>query len=251
MRKKIVAGNWKMNLHFGEALDLAEDVSAGIPANKDIRVIIAPSFPLLYPVTSIAEISDRLEIAAQNMHHKPSGAYTGEVSARMLKSIGINTVILGHSERRNYFGETDDILAEKVSLAMEEEMNVIFCIGEQLDDRQNWDHFTVVGEQLEAGLFHLSGEAWKRIVIAYEPVWAIGTGETATPSQAQEMHAYIRSRISKHYGETIADNTPILYGGSVKPSNAGDLFSQPDIDGGLIGGASLRADDFIHIMETI
>jgi triosephosphate isomerase len=193
----------------------------------------------------------KIEVVAQNMHQSKNGAFTGEISADMLKSIGVKTVILGHSERRSYFGETDAILAEKVNAVLENDLETIFCFGELLEDRKSENHFIVVESQLKNGLFHIEAAAWKNIVLAYEPVWAIGTGETASPEQAQEMHAFIRSIIEKRYGKDIADNVSILYGGSVKPSNAEEIFSKPDVDGGLIGGAALNAEDFTAIIKAI
>jgi triosephosphate isomerase len=192
-----------------------------------------------------------IEVAAQNMHQAEGGAFTGEISASMLKSVGINIVILGHSERRAYFHETDALLANKVDTALKHEMEVIFCFGEELKDRQSGQHFNVVENQLKDGLFHLEASAWKNIILAYEPVWAIGTGETASPDQAQEMHEFIRGIINKNYGNTVSDNVSILYGGSVKPENAAEIFSKPDVDGGLIGGAALKSDDFTKIVLAI
>jgi triosephosphate isomerase len=192
-----------------------------------------------------------IQVAAQNMNQFDSGAYTGEVSADMLKSVGVNTVILGHSERRAIFHETDAIIADKVTNALKHEMRVIFCFGEELKDRQNEQHFTVVENQLRDGLFHIANASWEHIVLAYEPVWAIGTGETASPEQAQEMHAFIRETIRHTFGSEIADQVSILYGGSVKPDNAQEIFGKPDVDGGLIGGAALKADDFAAIVNAI
>ena len=185
------------------------------------------------------------------MHQSEGGAFTGEVAANMLTSIGVNTVILGHSERRAYFHETDALLANKVDTALKHEMTVIFCFGEELKDRQSNNHFNIVEYQLRDGLFHIEKENWKNIVLAYEPVWAIGTGETATPEQAQEMHAFVRTLVEKVFGKEIAENVTILYGGSVKPDNAREIFSKPDVDGGLIGGASLQANDFIGIIAGV
>jgi len=193
----------------------------------------------------------KIEVVAQNMHQAKNGAFTGEISADMLKNIGIKSVILGHSERRSYFGETDAILSEKVNTTLKNNMEAIFCFGELLEDRSSENHFKVVESQLKNGLFHLEASAWKNIVLAYEPVWAIGTGETASPQQAQEMHAFIRAIIKEKYNETLANNVSILYGGSVKPSNAEEIFSKPDVDGGLIGGAALNAQDFIAIIKAI
>src|SRR5690606_2856241 len=192
-----------------------------------------------------------IAVAAQNMHQADGGAYTGEISADMLKSVGVETVILGHSERRQYFKETDALLANKVDAALRNNMRVIFCVGEQLADRKNKQHLNVVYYQLKDALYHLPKSAWKNIVIAYEPVWAIGTGETASPDQAQEMHQYIREQIAHQYDQEVANNVSILYGGSVKPDNAQEIFSKPDVDGGLIGGASLQVADFVSIIDAV
>lgn len=216
---------------------------------EDVELIVAPAFPNLYH--SFQSIREHpVHVAAQNMHQNESGAFTGEVSAKILKSIGIEIVILGHSERRAYFSETDEILAEKVKTAVKNEMIVIFCVGEELKNRKENNHFDVVEKQLSEGLFHLSDNDWKRIVIAYEPVWAIGTGETATPEQAQEMHRFIREKITGKYSKSIADKVSILYGGSVKPENAKEIFAKEDVDGGLIGGASLKVEDFMEIANS-
>lgn len=215
-----------------------------------VAVKIAPtSIHLAHAVEALSDSA--IEVIGQNMHQSENGAYTGEISASMLQSVGVNSVILGHSERRAYFNETDEALAEKVSTAVTHDMEVVFCFGEELEDRKAERHFEVVERQLRKGLFHLEAAAWKTIVLAYEPVWAIGTGETASPEQAQEMHAFIRSLIEKVYGEAVADNVSILYGGSVKPANAQEIFSKPDVDGGLIGGAALNADDFFAIVQSI
>ncbi len=253
MRTKIVAGNWKMNLDVNESKKLAQDISKELQDIKtqNTRIIIAPTFTNLYPVFHQDGLDNRIELAAQNMHQAENGAYTGEISAAMLQSIGINTVLLGHSERRSYFNETDTSLAEKVSTALRHKMNIIFCFGEVLEDRQNNTHFKVVEHQIQKALFHLCEIDWAQIVLAYEPVWAIGTGETATPEQAQEMHAFIRTVIASKYGDKIAQGVSILYGGSVKPANAKAIFSKPDVDGGLIGGAALKAGDFIDLVQAI
>lgn len=247
MRQKIVAGNWKMNKNAEETEDLLNELIDRIPTDIDTRVIVAPTFVNLASAADHLEFTN-LEVAAQNMHQAASGAYTGEVSADMLKSVGVNIVILGHSERRSYFHETDAMIAFKVDAALMHQMEVIFCFGEELKDRQNGQHFNVVENQLRDGLFHLDEKAWESIILAYEPVWAIGTGETATPEQAQEMHEFIRDTVRKRFGDDIADNVRILYGGSVKADNAREIFSKPDVDGGLIGGASLKADDFTAIV---
>jgi triosephosphate isomerase (TIM) len=249
MRQKIVAGNWKMNLNAEETEDLLNDLIAKIPDDTKARIIVAPSFVNLASAADHLEFT-ALEVAAQNLHQASSGAYTGEVSANMIKSVGVNMVILGHSERRSLFHETNSVLAYKVDAALQNELEVIFCFGEELKDRQKDAHFTVVENQLKEGLFHLKESDWEQIILAYEPVWAIGTGETATPEQAQEMHAFIRETIKAKYGSTLADKVSVLYGGSVKPSNAREIFSKPDVDGGLIGGASLNADDFAAIIYS-
>ncbi|WP_397447367.1 triose-phosphate isomerase [Polaribacter sp. R77954] len=252
MRQKIVAGNWKMNNDKQETKTLIEDVKTEIEnlSLENTRVIVAPSFVNLESAVNLAEGSS-IEVVAQNMHQAKSGAYTGEISADMLKSIGIKSVILGHSERRTYFGETDELLAEKVNAVLENDLETIFCFGELLEDRKSDNHFNVVESQLKNALFHLEAKDWSSIVLAYEPVWAIGTGETASPEQAQEMHAFIRSIVEKQYNKEVADNVSILYGGSVKPANAEEIFSKPDVDGGLIGGAALKASDFSAIIKAI
>lgn len=214
------------------------------------RLIIAPAFTHLTQSVALTAQST-LEVAAQNMHQETFGAYTGEISAPMLQSIGVRTVILGHSERRTYFNETDAALAEKVQTALEYDMEIIFCFGEVLEDRKNNRHFDVVKTQLQTALFSCTEAQWSKIILAYEPVWAIGTGETATPEQAQEMHAYIRTLIGEQYTTAMADGVTILYGGSVKPANAADLFQRPDVDGGLIGGAALKSEDFLAIAKAL
>jgi triosephosphate isomerase len=193
----------------------------------------------------------KLEVASQNMHQAKNGAYTGEISADMLKSIGIKTVIIGHSERREYFDETDELLAEKVNAVLANGLEAIFCFGEKLEERKKEDHLLEVGSQLRNALFHLKATDFKNIILAYEPVWAIGTGETASPEQAQEMHAFVRNIIGKKFGKEVADSVSILYGGSVKPANAEEIFSKEDVDGGLIGGAALKAEDFAAIIKAI
>src|SRR5574343_915524 len=248
MRQKIVAGNWKMNKNAEETEDLLNDLIDKLPQDVDAQIIVAPTFINLASAVDHLEFTN-IAVAAQNMHQNENGAYTGEISADMLKSIGVNIVILGHSERRAYFHETDTILAQKVTTALKHDMTVIFCFGEELKDRQNNQHFNVVENQLRDGLFHIENNDWEKIILAYEPVWAIGTGETASPEQAQEMHEFIRATVRKQYGNEVADNIAILYGGSVKPDNAREIFSKPDVDGGLIGGASLQANDFIGIIN--
>lgn len=251
MRKQIVAGNWKMNKNIQESAQLASEIVNNVKALtlKNTRVIVSPTFVNLSEVIKVTE-SSIVEVAAQNMHQAKSGAFTGEISAEMLTALGLNTVILGHSERREYFDETDAILAEKVNAALENKLEVIFCFGEILEDRKAGNHFKVIESQITNGLFHLSADKWSSIVLAYEPVWAIGTGETASPEQAQEMHAFIRKIVADKYNEQVAANVSILYGGSVKPSNAKEIFSKEDVDGGLIGGAALNSDDFISLVKS-
>ena len=247
MRKNIVAGNWKMHKTQKETVALLEEIIAK-KSNSSTEIIVAPTFVNLSKAVEITK-ENGVTVAAQNMHQAEGGAFTGEIAASMLTDIGVNTVILGHSERRAYFHETDALLANKVDTALKHEMRVIFCFGEELKDRQQNNHFNVVENQLRDGLFHIEKKDWENIVLAYEPVWAIGTGETASPEQAQEMHKFIRTLVEKVYGFDIADNLTILYGGSVKPDNAKEIFSKPDVDGGLIGGAALKADDFLAIVN--
>ncbi len=249
MRSKIVAGNWKMNKNMTETEALLAELSAKLP-DSDAEVMVAPTFVNLAVSVRNLEHST-IEVIAQNMHFAESGAYTGEISADMLLDIGVDTAIIGHSERRAYFGETDEILAKKVTTALGKNIRVIFCFGEELEDRKSDQHFSVVESQLKNALFSLEASAWNHIVLAYEPVWAIGTGETASPEQAQEMHAFIRKTITEAYDAATANKVSILYGGSVKPGNAEEIFSKPDVDGGLIGGASLVADDFVAIIKSI
>jgi len=248
MRNKIVAGNWKMNNDSAETEFLLTQLKS-FKKPEDVRVMVAPAFTQLSQSTTLLK-GKAISVVAQNMSAAVSGAYTGEVSASMLKGVGIHTVILGHSERRSLFHETDALLAEKVKSALDAGMEVIFCFGEELDERRSNTHFEVVERQLKVALFDLPASAWKQIILAYEPVWAIGTGETASPAQAQEMHAYIRSLIAANYDSTIANAVSILYGGSVKPNNAQEIFAGADVDGGLIGGASLKADDFMDIVNA-
>ncbi len=249
MRTKIVAGNWKMNKNLEETEALLAELSAKLPDTK-AQVIVSPTFVNLAAAKRSLQAST-IQVAAQNMHFAESGAYTGEISADMLLNIEVDIVILGHSERRAYFGETDELLAKKVKTAVEKGMKTIFCFGEELEERKADNHFSVVESQLKNALFDLEAGAWKNIILAYEPVWAIGTGETASPEQAQEMHAFIRKTMASAYDASVADGVSILYGGSVKPGNASEIFSKPDVDGGLIGGASLNSDDFVAIIEAI
>ena len=249
MRKKIVAGNWKMNNNKSETADLIQALKS-LSFSTDVRVMVAPAFTHLAQAEELTQ-GGRIEVLAQNMNANDSGAFTGEISAKMLHSIGINKVILGHSERRAYYNETDAGLKQKVKKALTYDMEVVFCFGEELDQRKAGSHFEVVQSQLETVLFDLNSTEWSKIILAYEPVWAIGTGETASPEQAQDIHAYIRGLIASKYDEDLAHDVSILYGGSVKPANASAIFSQPDVDGGLIGGASLNAEDFIAIIQSI
>ena len=248
MRKKIVAVNWKMNHDLAETEMFLVDLKKQVfPEN--VVIMIAPPFTSLnHAFNSMRE--HPVEIAAQNMHQSNDGAFTGEISAKMLKSVGAKTVILGHSERRAFFNEDSAILSEKVNTALENELTIIFCIGEELDDRKKENHFKLIKSQLSEGLFHVSNDSWENIIIAYEPVWAIGTGETASPAQAQEMHKFIRKTIAENYSEAIADEVSILYGGSVKPDNAAEIFGQADVDGGLVGGASLNVESFMKIANS-
>ncbi|RKD16172.1 triose-phosphate isomerase [Pelobium manganitolerans] len=252
MRKKIVAGNWKMNKNYTDGLSLFSEVLNMVKdeVRGQQQVIVCAPFIHLHSLTALAKGHAQLSVGAQNMHQEASGAYTGEISGEMLASVGVQHVILGHSERRQYFGETDALLAKKVDAALGNGLAPIFCIGETLTEREGGSHFDVVKKQLADGTFHLSADDFKKLVIAYEPVWAIGTGLTATDEQAQEIHAFIRKQIAEKYGEAVADETSILYGGSCNPKNAGGLFAQADIDGGLIGGASLKSRDFVDIAKT-
>jgi len=255
MRTKIVAGNWKMNKTSSEAVSLINEIVAGLGNGQDLKnknkqVIIAPPFPFLGLAAELTKGKSNINIAAQNCHSNDKGAFTGEVSAVMIRSTGANYVIIGHSERRNYFKESDEFLAKKVNITLNTGMKPIFCCGELLSERESGNQFEVVKNQLKNGLFHLPEADFCNVVIAYEPVWAIGTGLNATPAQAQEMHAYIRSLIAEKYIMGVAENTSILYGGSCNAQNAAELFANTDVDGGLIGGASLNAWDFIKIVNS-
>jgi triosephosphate isomerase (TIM) len=248
MRKNIVAGNWKMNKNLQEGIELAKAVNEKVSDNG-VSVIMCTPFIHLSEVSKVIN-KKNVFAGAQNCADKESGAYTGEVSVDMIKSTGATFVIIGHSERRAYYGETNAILAEKTKLALAKGLTPLFCIGEVLSEREAGKHFDVVKTQLNESLFGLSAEDFGKLVIAYEPVWAIGTGKTATSEQAQEIHKVIREHIASKYGKTVADNTSILYGGSCNAANAKQLFSNPDVDGGLIGGASLKADDFLAIANS-
>jgi len=248
MRKKIVAGNWKMNKTLSEGIELAKELDSKIQEG-DVDVILCTPFIHLTEVKKVIT-KKNLFLGAQNSASEASGAYTGEVSAKMISSAGASYVIIGHSERRSYYAENDEILNKKVKLALLNNLTPIFCCGEILEERQANKHFEVVRSQIKNGLFDLSPEDFAKIVIAYEPVWAIGTGVTASSEQAQEMHKLIRDQVAEKYGTSVAEETSILYGGSCKPSNAEELFANPDVDGGLIGGASLVADDFMGIITA-
>ena len=248
MRKNIVAGNWKMNTTVSEGVKLATDVNEALNG-VDAKCEVIISVPITHLTSCKAVCGEKLHLGAENCADHSKGAYTGEVSASMVASTGADYVILGHSERRAYYGETVEMLAEKTKLALENNLKVIFCIGEVLEEREAGKQNEVVKAQLES-VFSLSAEDFGKIVLAYEPVWAIGTGKTATDEQAEEIHAYIRSLIAEKYGDQVADDTTILYGGSCKPSNAKGLFAKPNVDGGLIGGASLDAESFMGIVTA-
>ena len=249
-RIPFIAGNWKMNLTVKEAREFAKEVATKVPAASSVESAICAPATHLEALVELTKDSE-LSIGAENCHFEQSGAYTGETSPYVLNALGVKYVILGHSERRAYFNETDESLSKKVDTALKHGIRVVFCIGEELEDRKANKHFEVVGNQIKNGLFHLPAEAWQHLVLAYEPVWAIGTGETATPDQAQEIHHFIRKTIADKYGKDVADNVSILYGGSVKPDNAKEIFAKEDVDGGLIGGAALKADDFVSIIKSI
>ncbi|MFN8337385.1 MAG: triose-phosphate isomerase [Saprospiraceae bacterium] len=248
-RKNIVAGNWKMNTTIEEGIALAQAVATA-ERDKNVITILGVPFTHLYPISKKLKASSKVLLSAQNCHHKNSGAYTGEISPTTLSAAKIPYVILGHSERREYNHESNELLGLKLRAALDAGLKVIFCCGEALDIRKAGSHIQHVKNQLTESLFQLDANEMKNIVIAYEPIWAIGTGETATPEQAQEMHAAIRSMLQKQYGKRVADSTSILYGGSVKGSNAKELFANPDVDGGLVGGASLNATEFVQIINA-
>lgn len=250
MRKNIVAGNWKMNTTVPEGVKLATEVNQAVAEVKDLKCDVVIGVPYTHLTAVKAVIDDKIGLSAENCAAKASGAYTGEVSATMVASTGANYVILGHSERREYFCETNAMLKEKVDLALANGLKVIFCCGESLELREAGKFEQFIKDEISESLFHLTPEQFANIVIAYEPIWAIGTGKTATSDQAQEVHAMIRALLAEKYGKQVADDTTILYGGSCKPSNAPELFAKPDIDGGLIGGASLKAADFMGIVTA-
>ena len=247
-RKKIVAGNWKMNNGLQETEILINELLAETN-HSGCEVMVAPSFVSLK--TAIDSLNDNdIEVVSQNVHQSNDGAYTGEVSAKMLSSIGIKTTIIGHSERREYFSETHEVLKNKVDISLQNSIKIIFCFGEELKDRKTNNHFNIISNQISESLFHLSSSDWNNIILAYEPIWAIGTGETASSDQVQEMHSFIRNFIGQKYSNELAQKISILYGGSVKPNNAKEIFSMKDVDGGLIGGASLKSKDFFSIVNS-
>ncbi len=253
MRAKIVAGNWKMNKSLEEANTLTSEI-AGMVADEvrgDVKVVLCTPFPYLLPVKKLIGEQTRIAVGAQNCSEHEAGAYTGEVSAPMLASMHIPYVILGHSERRQYFGEGGALLAKKVDVALKHNLIPIYCCGEPLEVRERNEHEVLVKQQVEESLFHLDTETIKKIVIAYEPVWAIGTGKTANAQQAQDMHAVIRKHLASKYGQAVADSISILYGGSVNAANAKELFACADVDGGLVGGASLKSREFVEIIKSI
>ena len=252
MRQKIVAGNWKMHKTLEEGITLVKDVLKDLPVlAENHTVIFGTPYIHLKETGALAHARQGVYVAAQNCHTEESGAYTGEISVPMIKSIGTQYVIIGHSERRQYFSETDETVAKKTERVLAHGLKPIVCVGEQLHIREAGTHFELIRTQLEKGVFHVSATDIKHVVIAYEPVWAIGTGKTASDAQAQEVHAHIRALVKKQYGDAVAEDMTILYGGSCKPDNAAGLFAQPDVDGGLIGGASLKAADFLGIIAAL
>jgi triosephosphate isomerase (TIM) len=252
MRQKIVAGNWKMNKNLDEGLKLASEIVNIIQDEviNEVKIVLAPPFIHLQSIYKLISGSKPIFLGAQNCYEKESGAYTGEISALMLASVNVSYVIIGHSERRQYFNESNQVVAQKIDVSIKNKLKPIFCCGEPLEVRENNNHIDYVVKQLEESLFHLTKEQFKEIVIAYEPIWAIGTGKTASTRQAQEMHAEIRKCIADKYGSEAANELSILYGGSCNPQNAPELFACPDVDGGLIGGASLKSREFIDIIKS-
>ncbi len=252
MRKKVIAGNWKMNKTLEDSLKLATEVVtiSNDEVNNNVQIVMCVPFTSLFAVSNIVK-GTKVALGAQNCYSKSSGAYTGEISAEMLKSVGVQYVILGHSERREYFGESNALLAEKINIVLATGMTPIFCCGETLAQREKGIHIDFINAQLTESLFHLSADDMKKVIIAYEPIWAIGTGVTASTAQAQEMHELIRKHIASKYGNEVAETIVIQYGGSMKPDNAKELLSCKDVDGGLIGGASLKARDFIDVIKGI
>lgn len=252
MRKNIAAGNWKMNTDPTSATALVEGVLAGFAEYKGgAEVIFSPPMPFLAMVAAQTAGTASVHVAAQNLHQEESGAYTGETAAAMLTAIGVSHVLIGHSERREYFHEDNALLAAKIDRALAHGLVPVYCIGETLEQREAGQMLDVIRAQVSEATFHLDATAFGKLIVAYEPVWAIGTGVTASPEQAQEVHQFIRGLIAEKYGDTVANDTSILYGGSVKPSNAAEIFAKPDIDGGLVGGASLKTDDFVAIINAL
>ena len=251
MRTKIIAGNWKMNLDYAQAMSLVDGIMQMTDDNMKTRIVLAPPFPYLALVEMQIKLRTNIFVAAQNCSDKTSGAFTGEVAVSMLRSIGVEGVIIGHSERRTIFNESDEVIADKVKRAFENHLQPIFCCGESLDERNVGGHFDVVKSQVTKGIFHAAGSEIADSIIAYEPVWAIGTGVNATAAQAQEMHRFIRSLVEEKFGEQVAEKTRIIYGGSVNASNAGELFDSADLDGALVGGASLKTSEFVSIIKEM
>tara|TARA_B110000902_G_scaffold248067_1_gene304813 strand:+ start:2941 stop:3696 length:756 start_codon:yes stop_codon:yes gene_type:complete len=250
MRKNIVAGNWKMNLNREEGIKLVEEVISLVSSDNNVEVVFSPPFLYLHKVNKMCANDNLLQTASQNISHNESGAFTGEVSAQMVNSLNVKYTILGHSERREYFNETNIELKQKVDLSLKNNLKIIFCCGESLNQRESGVHFDWIKQQLTESVFHLTEKEFEKVVIAYEPIWAIGTGVTASSDQAEEIHQFVRNVIAEKYNENIAENTSILYGGSCNPTNAKELFSKKNIDGGLIGGASLNAENFTRIIKS-
>ena len=252
MRKNIAAGNWKMNLTWDESQALASEMVKRYASEitDGPEMILAPTFPNLAAVAAAFKNAPKFHLAAQNVHQAPSGAFTGEVSVGMLAAVGCSHVIIGHSERRQYFGEGNDLLADKIQAVLGAGLQPIYCVGETLDHRTGGETFSVIESQIREGSFHLNEAQYGQLVLAYEPVWAIGTGKTASPEQAQEVHAFIRGLLKEQYGKALSESISILYGGSVKPANAKELFAKADIDGGLVGGASMKAESFVEIAKS-
>lgn len=252
MKKQIAAANWKMNTTLGQSTSLLQQLKEQLPVLEQYQqVIIAVPFPYLSLAKTYTQSLQNVYVAAQNCHHKRSGAYTGEVSAEMLQSLNVQYVIIGHSERRNYFNESNALIAEKINIALQYNIQPIFCCGEPLEIRKAETQNDFITQQLQESLQHLTAEEMSKMVIAYEPIWAIGTGETATAAQAEDMHTHIRNWISKAFGTSVGSALSILYGGSVNANNAQEIFSRSNVDGGLVGGASLKAVEFIHIVEAL
>ncbi len=249
MRKKVIAGNWKMNMDLHQSQKLVSEILNGLGKDSRAEVIVCPPFTSLSEVSSLSK-GTQLKLGAQNMYYEESGAYTAEISADMLKSVGCEYVILGHSERRVIFNESDELINKKIKTALVKELKPIFCIGELLEQRERGETMNVISSQIEKGLEGITSDQMKKIIIAYEPVWAIGTGKTATPQQANEVHLFIRELVAKKFSSSVAENLIIQYGGSVKPDNSAELLSQKDIDGALVGGACLKADSFLSIIAS-